>query len=222
MSNWDQLVIGARPDVSSLMLGLMLDTPLRPRRGRTLSPDPALFAALERAASAIARLDQALDHHPLLPTFLHRARLEAVRPQAAVDGHGIDPWHLAAVPALTAQQTLERLVRESAPSRYSAGLPDDVERQLEHELRLIAELEYAPYFLTVHSIVRFAIEGNSVPGARQRGEQRCLVRARHHEYRSSTTGLSVRAFRLRRAQGAARYRGRFRARAAGRGHPVDL
>ncbi len=28
--------------------------------------------------------------------------------------------------------------------------------QLRHELRLIAELEYAPYFLTVHSIVRFA------------------------------------------------------------------
>ena len=59
-------------------------------------------------------------------------------------------------PALTAQQTLERLVRESAPSRYPKGLSEDVERQLQHELRLIAELEYAPYFLTVHSIVRFA------------------------------------------------------------------
>ena len=57
----------------------------------------ALFAAHERAAGAIARLDQALDHHPLLSAFLHRARLEAVRRQAAVDGRGIDPWHLAAV-----------------------------------------------------------------------------------------------------------------------------
>jgi hypothetical protein len=75
----------------------MLDTLLNPRRGPALSPDPALFAAHERAAGAIARLDQALDHHPLLPAFLHRARLEAVRRQAAVDGHGIDPWHLAAV-----------------------------------------------------------------------------------------------------------------------------
>lgn len=52
---------------------------------------------MEAAAAAIARLDQALDGHPLLPAFLHRARLEAVRRQAAVDGHGIDPWHLAAV-----------------------------------------------------------------------------------------------------------------------------
>jgi len=75
----------------------MLDTPLNPRRGPALPADPALFAAHERAAGAIARLDQALDHHPLLPAFLHRARLEAVRRQAAVDGCAIDPWHLAAV-----------------------------------------------------------------------------------------------------------------------------
>ncbi len=32
-----------------------------------------------------------------MPAFLHRARLEAVRRQAAVDGQAIDPWHLAAV-----------------------------------------------------------------------------------------------------------------------------
>ena len=59
-------------------------------------------------------------------------------------------------PALTPQQTLAKLVRESAPQRYPDGLPEDVERQLRHELRLIAELDYAPYFLTVNSIVRFA------------------------------------------------------------------
>ena len=75
----------------------MLDTLLDPRRGPALSADPALFTALEPAAGAIARLDQALDHHPLLPAFLHRARLEAVRRQAAVDGRAIDPWHLATV-----------------------------------------------------------------------------------------------------------------------------
>ena len=31
------------------------------------------------------------------PAFLYRARLDAVRRQAAVDGQAIDPWHLAAV-----------------------------------------------------------------------------------------------------------------------------
>jgi hypothetical protein len=44
-----------------------------------------------------ARVDQALTGHPLLPAFLYRTRLEAVRRQAAVDGQAIDPWHLAAV-----------------------------------------------------------------------------------------------------------------------------
>ena len=59
--------------------------------------DPLLAGALERASRTIARLDQALDGHPLLPAFLYRARLEAVRRQAAIDGQLIDPWHLAAV-----------------------------------------------------------------------------------------------------------------------------
>jgi len=54
-------------------------------------------AALARAAGAIARLDQALTLHPLLPAVLYRARLEAARHAAAVDGNGIDPWHLAAM-----------------------------------------------------------------------------------------------------------------------------
>jgi hypothetical protein len=73
----------------------MLDSWLRPSQANTLDPDVA--AALAHAAAAIARLDQALVAHPLLPAFLYRARLEAVRRQAAVDGAAIDPWHLAAV-----------------------------------------------------------------------------------------------------------------------------
>lgn len=60
-------------------------------------PAAALSAALAEAAAAIARLDEALASHPLRPAFLYRARLDAVRRQAAVDGQAIDPWHLAAV-----------------------------------------------------------------------------------------------------------------------------
>jgi hypothetical protein len=59
--------------------------------------NPALLRALARAAAATARLDQASARHPLRPALLHRARLEAVRRQAAVDGFLIDPWHLAAL-----------------------------------------------------------------------------------------------------------------------------
>lgn len=56
-----------------------------------------LLAAVADAASAMARLDQALAGHPLQPAFLHRLRLEVVRRQAGVDGQLIDPWHLAAL-----------------------------------------------------------------------------------------------------------------------------
>ena len=59
-------------------------------------------------------------------------------------------------PKLTPQETLARLTWAGAAGRYPEGLPDEVRGSLEHELRLIAKLGYAPYFLTVHSIVRYA------------------------------------------------------------------
>ncbi len=59
-------------------------------------------------------------------------------------------------PALTPQQTLERLTWNGAARRYPSGVPDNVVAQLHHELRLIEELAYAPYFLTVNNIVRYA------------------------------------------------------------------
>ncbi|WP_377806601.1 error-prone DNA polymerase [Azospirillum sp. A29] len=60
------------------------------------------------------------------------------------------------IPGLTAQQSLERLTWESVANRYPDGAPEKVQAVLRHELRLIDQLGYAPYFLTVHSIVRFA------------------------------------------------------------------
>jgi hypothetical protein len=56
-----------------------------------------LAAALEQAAASVARLDSALLGHPLAAAWAYRARLDAVRRQAAVDGKAIDPWHLAAL-----------------------------------------------------------------------------------------------------------------------------
>jgi error-prone DNA polymerase len=57
---------------------------------------------------------------------------------------------------LTAQERLEKLSWEGAAERYPDGLPDNVATQIRHELTLIERLQYAPYFLTVESIVRFA------------------------------------------------------------------
>ncbi|MBM3519101.1 MAG: DNA polymerase III subunit alpha, partial [Alphaproteobacteria bacterium] len=61
----------------------------------------------------------------------------------------------------TPQEELVRLTWRGALERFPAathpgGVPASVKAQLDHELRLIGELEFAPYFLTVHDIVRFA------------------------------------------------------------------
>jgi error-prone DNA polymerase len=59
-------------------------------------------------------------------------------------------------PGMTPQATLEGLTWEGAERRYPEGVPGKVKAILRHELGLIQTLEYAPYFLTVNSIVRFA------------------------------------------------------------------
>lgn len=62
----------------------------------------------------------------------------------------------AIVPGLTAQQSLERFTWQGVATRYPEGLPAHVEKTIRHELSLIETMKYAPYFLTVFSIVRFA------------------------------------------------------------------
>ncbi len=59
-------------------------------------------------------------------------------------------------PELSPQQALEKLTWQGAMEHYPEGLPDKVRHALDHELQLIAKLDYAPYFLTVNAIVRFA------------------------------------------------------------------
>ena len=54
------------------------------------------------------------------------------------------------------QEALETFAREGAMRRYPNGVPERVNQALLHELKLVEALAYAPYFLTVHDIVRFA------------------------------------------------------------------
>jgi error-prone DNA polymerase len=56
----------------------------------------------------------------------------------------------------TPQAALEAFAFEGARARYPGGVPERTREALAHELALIASLDYAPYFLTVHDIVRFA------------------------------------------------------------------
>ena len=56
----------------------------------------------------------------------------------------------------TAREELAHQTWAGAQGRYGDAVPKKVRALLEHELGLIAELGYEPYFLTVHDIVRFA------------------------------------------------------------------
>lgn len=51
---------------------------------------------------------------------------------------------------------LRQLTEEGILVRYPNGLPDKVRNIIEHELKLISEMQYEQYFLTVYDIVRFA------------------------------------------------------------------
>jgi error-prone DNA polymerase len=57
---------------------------------------------------------------------------------------------------LDAATHLRALTEMGASWRWPEGVAPKVRKMIEHELALIAELDYEPYFLTVHDIVQFA------------------------------------------------------------------
>jgi error-prone DNA polymerase len=80
-----------------------------------------------------------------------RFSLDELRYQYPIEAEG----------GLSPQERLVRLTWKGAAERYPGGIPAKVKAALEHELTLIGELAYAPYFLTVHDIVSFA-EGRGI------------------------------------------------------------
>ena len=64
--------------------------------------------------------------------------------------------HEKLIDGLTAQEALERLATEAVERMFDGKVPQAYTDQIGHEMRLISELGYAPYFLTVYAIVREA------------------------------------------------------------------
>ncbi|MFQ5955715.1 MAG: error-prone DNA polymerase, partial [Kiloniellales bacterium] len=95
---------------------------------------------------------------------LFRRWPEAVRRTVAVAercGFGLDELSTGYPDEVTGDgrgpdKVLADLTWQGAAWRYPGGVPARVEALIRHELTLIAELGYAPYFLTVHDLVRFA------------------------------------------------------------------
>jgi error-prone DNA polymerase len=64
--------------------------------------------------------------------------------------------HEPVPPGYTPQGWLRELVWSEARQRWPGGVPAKLEALLHEELGIIEQANYAPYFLTVHDIVRFA------------------------------------------------------------------
>jgi error-prone DNA polymerase len=62
----------------------------------------------------------------------------------------------------TAQDALVAFAQAGAERRFPDGIPVKVRHALSEELRLIGELNYAPFFLTVHDVVQFARHGEKI------------------------------------------------------------
>ncbi len=102
---------------------------LRPlQRLRELYPAPLLEQTLAIAERCTFKLDELRYEYPE----------EIVPAGATPTGH------------------LRALTLQGCAYRWPAGVPPAVRENIEHELRLIAELKFEPFFLTVHDVVQYA------------------------------------------------------------------
>ncbi len=91
-----------------------------------------------------------------VPEAIRRTQEIADRCQFSLDELRYDYPEELCPAGETLSSHLIQLTWAGAAHRYPHGLPDKVRRQIEHELKLIQELNYEAYFLTVWDLVRFA------------------------------------------------------------------
>ncbi|MEL6419953.1 MAG: error-prone DNA polymerase [Pseudomonadota bacterium] len=112
-----------------------------------------LDANAERYLKSPARMCQLFDEWP-----------HAIRATRAIaDACNFDLRELAyeyphetVPPGQTPQEYLTELTWKGAANRYPTGVPDHIKEVLKKELALIAKLNIAQYFLTIHQVVNFA------------------------------------------------------------------
>jgi len=114
-----------------------------------------LLSNAERHLKSETEMARLFRHHPdALAQVAHIADLC----QFKMDELRYEYPEEVVAPGETAQQTLERLTWKGAAWRYPKGITKEIRDQIQHELDLIQERNYAPYFLTVANIVNYAEE----------------------------------------------------------------
>jgi error-prone DNA polymerase len=121
--------IGTTVDRAGFALHPNGERHLRPReRLRELYPPGLLAATCEIAARCHFSLDELRYEYPR---------------EIVPDGETPSSW-------------LRKLTAEGERRRWPHGTPSNVRAMIDHELELIEELQYEPYFLTVHDVVAHA------------------------------------------------------------------
>ncbi|MEO5692593.1 MAG: PHP domain-containing protein, partial [Usitatibacter sp.] len=136
--------IRARKKLQDVMTAIRLKTTLA-EAGKGLQPNS------ERYLRSIGRLS-AIYPARLLATTLDVAS----RCTFSLDEIRYEYPEELVPPGQTPTTHLRRLTQEGIAQRYKGDPPASVLRTVEHELKLIEELKYEPFFLTVHDIVAFA------------------------------------------------------------------
>jgi error-prone DNA polymerase len=110
------------------------------------------FASAERHLKSAAEMEKLFRKHPRAITCIQEIvkrcnfSLNQLRYQFLKEYEGGE----------TPMQRLERLTWEGAAFRYPEGVPEKIAQNIRKEFALIQEKDIAPYFLTVHDIVKQA------------------------------------------------------------------
>ncbi len=134
----------SRRALQDVLTAIRLNTPLH-------AAGHALFANGERCLRSLDRLRE-LYPAPLLAQTLAIAE----RCTFSLDELRYEYPEEIAPAGATPTSHLRALTEQGCMRRWPAGAPPAVRAAIEHELRLIEELRYEPFFLTVHDIVSFA------------------------------------------------------------------
>ena len=136
--------VRSRKPLQDVMTAIRIGKPV-PACGYALAPNA------ERHLRSRLRLANIYPHR-LLTESLHIANLC----QFSLDELRYEYPEEVVPDGVSPADYLKRETYIGAHRRFPKGIPHTVQAQIEHELALVREMEYEPYFLTVYDLVRFA------------------------------------------------------------------
>ena len=137
---------------------LMHDCVTSIRHGTTIDQvHQKRFSNSQRHLRSLKEIEDLYQH---LPDAIERTNEIADRCRFSLSELRYEYPEEIAPPGMTLIEHLKRLTWEGAQGRWPGGVPDRVIELLRHEIRIIEDLHYEAYFLTVWDMVRFARQRN--------------------------------------------------------------